>query len=118
MFLLLITALLGSPEASANYSRSVCQKLVAETNTQLKIAQDRYQVGEVDYTQVARAELDLLEVQFQCRAILFNDYCEKALPVARRRLDGVMENEKVGLGSIAETHAARKELAVLEGLCH
>lgn len=103
--------------AQADLSQTACTTLLKETERLVSIAKDRFAVGEVNHADVASAELEHLEAQFDCRAILFADYCKKAVPTAQSLVQSLKELEQLGQAETADVVRAQKKEAVVLGLC-
>lgn len=117
MLKVFFVAILVSFSAQADLSQSACTKLLKETAKLVAIANDRFSVGEVNTADVASAELEYLEVKFDCRAIFFADYCDQAAATVETLVVVTQELEKTGQAELADVARAQKKQAVVEGLC-
>lgn len=108
---------LFSVAAQANLSQSACKSLLTETARLVQIAQDRFGVGELNRSDVAGAELEHLDAQFDCRAILFGDYCTQAVPTVKTLVETLKELEKLGQVEFADVVRAQKKQVLVDDLC-
>jgi outer membrane protein TolC len=115
--LLLAAAASTGNSAHAETSRTTCRELIANSNELVKHVNDRFNVGEVTRTDVALAELDLLEVRFECRDILVQDYCVSATKSATDIYEGTKAEARSGQRTTAEVLAAQKALIRVNGIC-
>ena len=117
---LLFTALLALAafsQTSRAESLSVCQEMVKGANESTLQAKDRFNVGEVTITEVASAEVNELNVRFECHNILMADYCAAIVPKVAFVYEGVKEEAAVGQRTMLELSAAKLQLTKLKGLC-
>lgn len=108
---------LFSVHSFAQSNLSACADLVKLDETSVTIAEDQFAVGEVTTIEVNQARLSLLNTQFNCRSILFSDYCKLAVPTAQNILTSTVEEERLGRREMSETKAANYELIRVKSLC-
>lgn len=112
---LALAAFAGS--AQADYSLSTCRQLVANGEKYVEMTKDRFNVGELNRSDVALVELAQLDLRYECRDILAADYCQAAQPLAQSVLDGLRELSRVGQVSTAEILVAENRLIKIQGAC-
>jgi len=110
-FILAATALFSL--GAAAYS----DEAVTDAEALLRATQDRFAVGEVTRTDVQQAEMFVLEMKFQAGKIAKADYCAAIIPVVEGAVQGVVEEEKVGMRTIEDVIKARMEMHRVKALC-
>lgn len=113
----LAIALLGLQALAQTPNLSACSDLVKLDQTSVTVAEEQFAVGEVTKIEVNQARLTLLNTQFNCRSILFGEYCKLAIPTAQDILTSVVEEERLGRREMSETKAANYELIRVKSLC-
>ncbi|MGZ3711226.1 MAG: hypothetical protein ACXVBE_05690, partial [Bdellovibrionota bacterium] len=117
LFALLVLAYMAPVSAFADTNVSTCTELLANAGAVVKQVNDRFNVGEVTRTDVAKAELDQLQVRFECRDILAKDYCDSATKLAALIVAGVKEEAAHGQADTMDLLAAQKQAIQINGLC-
>lgn len=110
--------MMASFSAAAQDSISLCQAKIQTQNLEVKIAQDRFRVGEVTRTDVNFAVLNALNMRFDCRDILFAEYCQDAIPLVDKVAIGVAEEIKYSLRPHGDLHMIRTEQARITAICN
>ena len=98
-------------------SQTICRAQVQAAEHDFARVQDLFNVGEQTRTDLATAELNLLDIQFDCRAILFADYCAKAPALATQILTGIIDEARVGMRTQNDVLQARAKSFAIAGLC-
>ena len=89
----------------------------------VKQTEDRFNVGEVTRTDLAKAQLDQVDIQMQCGDILRgntsieNSYCAIAGSLAQTYADGVSEEGRAGQRSSIEVDEANTRLLDVQAAC-
>lgn len=103
--------------AFAGNSLGACQEYIAEAKQNLAVLEERFKVGEVTTTDTGIAKLELLDTRFECRDILFVDYCKEALPLASNVVRDIEQEALVGSRSSEQLTAAKRKLVETKHLC-
>ena len=117
-FILLFAATLTtSVFAHPNLTRSECAAYVIKAQEEHDLLKNGLNAGVTNVIDFGYAELNLLDAQFDCRAISFDDYCAEA-PVVAKNLEINIEAEvKVGSRDPKETIKIKRAAAALEKFC-
>lgn len=110
----LILVLAAVAGASAfGYSKEA----VDDARDLLRVAKERFSVGELTRTDVASAEVYLFEMEYLAGYISKADYCPKAIASAETFLAGTYEEFRVGQRTFDNVRDAKKALYKLKYEC-
>ena len=99
-------------------TRSTCQVEIADMKKDLALVKDRFQAGEITSTDVAQAELDLLNRRLECHDVLFDEYCRTAPVLSKTVLDNIDREIVVGQRSARERTIANHAFLMIKNLCN
>lgn len=112
-----LASFLGSQAFAADFARSQCPKIIEKAKEEASIQRQRFAIGEVTMEEVMLAELNELDLRFDCRDITFGDYCQEAIPRSLRLVEATRENERIGQSEIIDVVRAEREHLVRENRC-
>lgn len=108
---------LVSTNAFAGTNLEACKETLGEKAKLVEMMDDEFNKGIISSTEVAIAKLDLLVSRFECRDILFSEFCEIAKPLASKVLKGAYEEFQIGERSSTELSRIQVKEAEIVGLC-
>jgi hypothetical protein len=90
---------------------------IAEAEKLLTSANERYRKGEVTATDVAQAEVYVLDMKLEAGTIVRADYCAAVLPHLQAVVFGITREASVGQRTTAEMITAHREMHRTKSRC-
>ncbi len=115
--LLALFVVLSTPSAFAAVKPEpeTCETRIEVGTKSLAHTKERFRVGEVSTLEVSTAELDLLDVRFDCNDITKKAYCAAALPAAKNIVEGTIQYLDIGEKTQQDVDEAKvRESLVIE----
>lgn len=116
LFALLLLAASATPAYAGGLT--ACGQWIKSAQAALLTAQDSFNVGEVTMLEVTQAEVALLNQRFECRDMLYTEYCTAVQPKLKNVLDFTLELKAAGQATERDVLNALNSLMAVNERCN